>query len=131
VIALGEAAVLGGVCGMRTFTGPAALAVRGRIGWRPLRLAVLAAAAAELAGDKHPAAGNRTDPPALAGRAATAALTGRSVAGAPGAAVAAAAAVASAYATFHLRARLAEHLPPLAAGAVEDALAITLALATT
>jgi hypothetical protein len=51
---VGGAALLGAACGMRTFTGPAALALRGRLEGAPVRAALIAAAAGEAIADKTP-----------------------------------------------------------------------------
>jgi uncharacterized membrane protein len=124
---LRDAALLGGVSGMRTFMAPAAFAARGRIKRQPTAYVLIAAAVGELAGDKHPAASSRTDPPGLAGRVVSGALSGRSVAGAPGAALAAGVAVASTFACHWVRMQLGAKVPDPLVGTVEDALAISLA----
>ena len=97
-----DAALAGLACSMRTFSGPGLLAARGRITGKP-RLAVLIAAAGELAADKSPKASARTRPPALAGRVGAGAFTGHRVAGAPGAAVGAVTAALGTYATWRAR----------------------------
>ncbi len=128
---LRDAALLGGASGLRTFAAPAALVLRGRLVRGPARLAVLAAAAGELAGDKHPAIPERTSPPALGGRILSAAVAGNAVAGPAGAGVAAAAATASAFAGVRVRATAGKlsRAPDVLIGAGEDALALGAAAA--
>ncbi len=87
---------------MRTFAGPAMLAAHGRITGKP-RIAVLAAAAGELAMDKSAKATDRTDLPAVVGRTLAAAYTGQRIAAAPGAAAGALSAVAGSYAWWRAR----------------------------
>src|SRR5690348_12952192 len=65
---LAGATLLGAVCGVRTFTGPAALALRGRVDGTPARVGLTLAAAGEAIGDKLPLVPSRTAPPALAAR---------------------------------------------------------------
>jgi uncharacterized membrane protein len=125
--ALRDAALLGGVSGMRTLMGPAVLAAHGRIQRQPTRYMLLAAALGELAGDKHPAASSRTAPPALAGRIVSGAVCGRIVAGGPGAALGAGVALAATFACHRVRAELAAKVPDPYVGAAEDVLAISLA----
>jgi uncharacterized membrane protein len=128
---LPSAAALGVVCGMRTFGGWAALALRGRVSDRRLRGALLAAAAGEMAGDKTPWVPPRSDPAALAGRVISGALGGRLVGGARGARVGAATAAASTYASERARALLGERLgiPDPVLGVAEDALVLGVATA--
>jgi uncharacterized membrane protein len=97
-----DAALAGLGSSMRTFAGPAMLAVHGRITGKP-RVAVLVAAAGELAADKSPKATDRTDLPAVVGRTIAAAYTGREIAAAPGAAAGALSAVAGSYAWWRAR----------------------------
>src|ERR1700722_5438552 len=97
-----DAALAGLGSSMRTFAGPAMLAAHGRITGKP-RIAVFAAAAGELAMDKSPKATDRTDLPAVAGRALAAAYTGREIAAVPGAAAGALSAVAGTYAFWRAR----------------------------
>jgi uncharacterized membrane protein len=125
--ALRDAALLGGVSGMRTFMAPAVLALRGRLADNPARYALLSAAAGELAADKHPAIPDRIGPPALAGRFTSAAVSGRTVAGVPGASLAAGIALVAAAASFRVRKELTAKVPDPALGALEDALALSLA----
>lgn len=126
-------AVLGGLAsGLRTFSGPSLMALRGRIGGRS-RIAVLIAAGGELATDKAPFAVDRTEPPALAGRIGAGAYTGWSVAGPVGIAVGAASAMLGSYASFRARklavARTGWPDPVVAVG--EDLLAYTAAAIAT
>ena len=128
--ALRDAALLGGVSGMRTFMAPAMLAVRGRLR-RRRELRVLVAAAGELAGDKIPAIPDRIEPPALAGR-----VTGRDLGphrggdarrrrwprASPSSPRPRASGCAPSWPT---------KVPDAALGAAEDALAIALAIAAT
>jgi uncharacterized membrane protein len=119
-VSLPAAAALGFAAGLRTFTPLAALHLRGRIGGPRL---LVVAAAGELVVDKLPMTPSRLDPPALAGRVASGAGSGRVVAGWPGAAMGAAAAVAGSYAG----ARVREARPGFATAVAEDAVAVTLA----
>jgi uncharacterized membrane protein len=119
---LRSAALLGLACGLRTFSAPAALALRKR----PLdgpRRAVLLAAIVELVADKLPAMPSRLERRGLTGRLLSSSATGGSVAGPTGAATAALAALASAVAGNRARSAIAS---PLGAFA-EDGLAIALA----
>jgi uncharacterized membrane protein YagU involved in acid resistance/uncharacterized membrane protein len=97
-----DAALAGLGSSMRTFAGPAMLAAHGRITGKP-RIVVLAAAAGELAMDKSQKATDRTDLPAVVGRALAAAYTGREIAAVPGAAAGALSAVAGSYAWWRAR----------------------------
>lgn len=119
---LRSATLLGLACGLRTFSAPAALALRKR----PLsvpRRAVLLAALGELVADKLPAMPSRLERRGLTGRLLSSSATGGSVAGPAGAATSALAALASAVAGNRARTAIAS---PLAAFA-EDGLAIALA----
>ena len=131
--ALRSASLLGASTGLRTFSGPGALALHGRLGGRRGRPALIAAAAGELAFDKVPGVPARTHPSGLAARLASSAVTGHRVAGPAGAAVAAATAAGSAFAGLRARSILGGRLPvsdPVI-GAAEDAIALCLvALAT-
>jgi hypothetical protein len=131
---LAGAALIGASGGMRTFTGPAALAARGRLlRHSPARYAVLAAAAGEYAGDKTPVVPSRTSAPSLIGRTASGAFTGHGIGGAPGALVGGAAAAASTVATYRARKALGEltGIPDPILGAAEDGLAIAAAALAT
>ena len=75
---LGSAALIGVVCGMRTFTGPAALALRGRVAGAPARLLLTAVAAGEAIGDKTPVVPARTSAPSVRGGRGPAGRGGRS-----------------------------------------------------
>jgi uncharacterized membrane protein len=96
------AALAGLASSMRTMAGPALLAARGTIAGRP-RTAVLLAAAGELASDKTPFIPDRTGAPAVAGRVAAGAYTGRALAGPAGLAAGAAGAAVGSFATFRAR----------------------------
>jgi uncharacterized membrane protein len=124
---LAGAALLGAAAGMRTFTAPAALTLRGRLlpGSRA-RFAVLAAAGGEFIGDKSPGVPARTSPPAFAGRIASGIVCGRVVAGTAGAVAGGAGAVAGTLAGHRARAALGElsGLPDPVLGVVEDGVAI-------
>jgi hypothetical protein len=117
---------------MRTTAGPALLAVRGRISGAP-RIGVLVATAGEFATDKTSIATDRTDPPAVAGRAAAGAFTGRAIAGGPGIAAGATGAVIGSYSTWRIRKLVVETtgLPDAAVAVGEDVLAIALAAVAT
>ncbi len=135
--AWGAVAVLGAVCGARTFTAPGMGALLGRYGRGRVRQALLLAAGGELVGDKLPAIPPRTSPPALLGRV----LSGAVMAGAdrrpastrPGwvlaAGVGATTAGLSAFATQRLRAAVGESsgLPDPVLGAAEDVFALAVA----
>lgn len=113
---------------MRTFSGPGLLAVRGRISGRP-RAAVLLAEAGEIVADKLPAATNRTETPALAGRIVAGAYTGRAVAGPAGIAAGCLAAGFGTFATFRLRKLVVDRtgLPDPVVALAEDAAALAIA----
>jgi uncharacterized membrane protein len=116
------AVLLGLAVGMRSFSGPAALALRERPLSAPRR-AVLVAAAGELVADKLPSTPSRLEPAGLTGRLLSGAICGRLAAGRSGAAGGAAAALLSAVAGN--RARTA--LPGPRAALAEDCLALALA----
>ena len=118
-----EAAVIGVACGLRTFSGPATLAVRGQLGDGWVSKAALVAAGGELVGDKLPFTPQRTDAPALAGRIASAAYCGYRLGGPGGAGLAAVAAVGSAFAGMQARAQVrhALKLPDIVVAVGEDA----------
>ncbi len=120
-----DAALAGLGSSMRTFAGPAMLAAHGRITGKP-RVATFVAAAGELAMDKSPKAPDRTDLPAVVGRALAGAYTGREVAAAPGAAAGALSAVAGSYAGWRARRLVvaATGLPDPVVGIGEDLLAM-------
>lgn len=131
--ALRTASLLGASSGLRTFSGPAALALAGRLGRGRARVAVIAAGAGELAFDKLPNAPARTHVSGLGARLTTGTLSGHRAAGPAGAAIGGAAAMGSAFAGLHARTVLVELLPvpdPVV-GAAEDAIVLCLvALAT-
>jgi hypothetical protein len=118
------AALAGLASSMRTMASPALLAARGTIGGRP-RGAVLLAAAGELASDKTPFVPDRTGPPAVAGRVAAGAYSGRAIAGNAGLAAGAAGAAVGSFATFRARklAAAATGLPDPVIAIGEDVLA--------
>jgi uncharacterized membrane protein len=124
-----DSAVIGAACGLRTFSGPAALAVHRGLGGPRGRVAIVAVAVGELVGDKLPMTPARTSPPALAGRIVAGAFCGQRVGGAAGAGVGAAAAVMSAFAGMRARGEVVRALklpdPVVAVG--EDAVAYVLA----
>lgn len=105
-----SAAAAGLACSMRSFSGPAALAARGRLSGKP-RTFVLLAAAGELVGDKAPVTPARIKPQPWAARIATGAYTGGAIAGPAGALSAALAAAAGTYVTWLARKQLVEHTP--------------------
>jgi uncharacterized membrane protein len=109
---------------MRSFSGPAAVAARGRISGRP-RTVVLVAACGELVGDKLARTPARIKPAPWAARIASGAYTGRAIAGAPGMLAAALAAGAGTFVTWGARKQLVEHtrLPDLIVAVCEDAAA--------
>jgi uncharacterized membrane protein len=127
--ALAAAAVLGGVSGMRTFTAPGILALRGRWGPGAVGRALPVIAAGELIGDKLPFMPSRSDPPSLLARIASGTAVGAATAGARGAGAGAAGAAATTLASERLRSALGERLgvPDPVLGLAEDALAIAVA----
>jgi hypothetical protein len=127
-----DGALSGLASSMRTFAGPGMLAARGRISGRP-RIALLLAAAGELAIDKSPKATARTDLPALLGRVAAGGYTGHDVAGAPGAAAGSLSAAVGTYASWRARGLVvkATGLPDPVVAVGEDLLAYGLAAAGT
>jgi uncharacterized protein (UPF0548 family)/uncharacterized membrane protein len=130
---IAAAALLGAVCGMRTFAGPAALAARGRVDGTAARVMLTAAAVGEAIGDKTPLVPRRTGAPALAGRVASGALCGRALAGAPGLAAGGAGALAGALGAYRARTALTRltGLPGAAVGVGEDAVAAAAAALAT
>lgn len=142
------AAGIGLVSGMRSMAAPAILArqlsgARRRrhtgaaVRW--LRHPVAARwlpvmAAGEMAADKAPFVPDRTEPPSLAGRAASGGICGAAVAGwhseseIAGALIGAVAALASTFGVYHLRAAAGRALPvpDAVVGAAEDAAAVAL-----
>jgi uncharacterized membrane protein len=120
-----EAALLLGLAaGLRTFSAPAALALRARRLDAPRRV-VLLAAASELVADKLPGMPSRLSRRGLRGRLLSSALSGQLVAGPAGAARAVAAALASAVTGHAVRARA----PGMLTAVCEDAAALALASA--
>jgi uncharacterized membrane protein len=116
------ALLLGLAAGLRTFSAPAALALRARRLNAPRR-AVLLAAAIELIADKLPTMPSRLGRRGLTGRVLSSALCGRVVAGRAGAARGVAASLLGAFAGHAMRRRARGALPALC----EDAAAVALA----
>lgn len=144
--AIARSVIAGALSGIRSASGPALAAwqLRGKRSRRKDRLprrllssehaleATGAFAAGEVLADKHPAMPNRTDPPALMGRAIAGAIAASALVGrrAPvqvvvaHALLGAGAAVLGTYLSFHAR-RLAtehSHAPDALIAAAEDAL---------
>jgi uncharacterized membrane protein len=118
---------------MRTFAGPTALALRGRINGTAPRLVLVAAAGGEAIGDKTPFIPKRTSPPAAAARLLSGAFCGRTLGDTPGLVAGAAGAVATTFGAARARAAIgqATGLPDPLLGLVEDgAAAAVAALAT-
>lgn len=117
----------GAATGMRSLSGPAALA-RERGGVAGVMVPMLAAA--EMIADKTPFLPDRIDPLPLAGRAVLGAVAGGMVArktggaGVLGALLGAAAAVSAAHLAYHARKRL--DVPDAVAGLLEDGLVLAL-----
>jgi uncharacterized membrane protein len=130
---IGGAALVGVACGMRTFTGPAALAVRGRVRSGRARAALVAAAAGEAVGDKTPLVPPRTSSLPLAARIGSGALSGAAVAGVPGAAAGALGAVGGAFGGQRARGGLGRltGLPDALLAVAEDSAAVTAAALAT
>lgn len=124
---LNETIALGTVTGMRSFAGPATLALRYGGVWKTI---VPLMAAGEMVADKTEAIGNRTDPAPLAGRAVMGALVGALVARehreppVTGALLGAAVAVAAAHLAFQIRRRMP--MNNALAGIVEDAVVVSI-----
>ena len=110
---------------MRSFSGPTALALRGRLVQGPAKIAIVAAGAGELLGDKAPLVPPRTFPPSLAFRAASGGVCGRELGGAAGAGVGVLASVASTVGTYRARKAITEMtgLPDAVVGLAEDGVA--------
>jgi uncharacterized membrane protein len=130
---IGGAALVGVVCGVRTFTGPAALAVRGRVRRGRARAALVVAAAGEAVGDKTRLVPPRTSPPPLAGRIVSGALSGHVIAGVPGAAAGALGAAGGAFGGQRARSGLGRltGLPDAMLGVVEDGATVAAAALAT
>lgn len=129
---LGGAALIGAVCGMRTFTGPAVLALRGRMAG-PVRLPLTAFAVGEAVGDKTAIVPARTSAPSLGARMLSGALSGRALAGPPGVVLGALGALAGTFGAYRARAALTEltGLPDPLLGVAEDAVAVAAATLAT
>lgn len=127
-----DAALAGLSCAMRSAAGPAMLAAHGRIRG-PARIGIALAAAGEIAIDKTSLATDRTDIPALAGRVAAGAYTGREVAGRLGAAAGSLAAAVGTFATWRIRRLVVRTtgLPDPVVAIGEDLLAYGLAVVAT
>jgi uncharacterized membrane protein len=119
----------GVAAGMRSLTPPAVIALRR--GRPALRRALLVAAAAELAADKHPAVPDRRSAPALAGRIASGAGSGWVAGGPPGTVAGATGAAVATFAASALRRRIAAAmgLPDPLVAVAEDLAAVALSLA--
>lgn len=120
-----EIVALGAATGMRSFSGPASLAMGygGPVAW-----VAGAMAAGEMAADKMPWMGDRTNPAPLAGRALMGALLGGVLAGRAGAHATAGALLGAGVAVgaAHLAFRLRRRVPGHTAAVAEDALVIAL-----
>lgn len=119
--------LLGAAAGMRTFTPPAAIAARGGLSTSSsVRTAIMLAAAGELIGDKLPSVPARTEPLPFLARLASGAVSGRSVAGARGAAAGAAASAATTVLGYRMRMLAADRtrIPDALVALIEDAVAI-------
>jgi uncharacterized membrane protein len=125
----GAAAAAGFACGLRTFSAPLALALRGRLGGTPVRAGLALAAAGELVGDKLPSVPSRTAPGPLALRVAAGAFCGHVLGGRSGLVAGAAGAAAGSFAGQRARGELAERTgrPDAVFAVAEDALAYALA----
>ena len=125
---LKDIVTLGTVTGMRSMSGPAALAFS-RTG--PLKQIMPLLALGEMLVDKTTFVGDRIDPLPLAGRAVMGGLVGGAVAReygnhiVGGVLLGSAVAVAAAHIAYRIRARFAEH--SALAGTVEDALVAAMA----
>jgi hypothetical protein len=127
-----DAALAGLACSMRSMSGPAVLAARGRVSGK-LRPVLLLGAAGELGVDKSSLAMDRTEIGALVGRVGSGAYTGNAVAGPIGALVAATSAGVGTYSTWRIRKLVvaATGLPDPVIAAVEDILCYAAAAAAT
>ena len=125
----GAAALAGFACGLRTFSAPLALALRGRLDGTPVRVGLACAAGGELVGDKLPSVPSRTAPGPLALRIAAGGFCGHVLAGRPGLAAGAAGAAAGSFAGRRARGLLTERTgrPDAVFAVAEDALAYGLA----
>jgi uncharacterized membrane protein len=126
----GAAVLIGAACGMRTFTGPAVLALRGRMPGPALLTAV---AAGEAIGDKTAIVPARTSAPALGARMLSGALSGRALGGAPGVVLGALGALTVTFGAYRARAALTglTGLPDPLLGVAEDAVAAAAAALAT
>jgi uncharacterized membrane protein len=126
---LARVCVVGAVSGSRSMLGLALIANRVL---PPAASAVIGLlASGEMAADKSPGIGSRTDPLPLAGRIVTGALAASALASRgnrlPAAATGAAAALVATFALYHLRRTITTRLgvEDAAVGLAEDALAVT------
>jgi uncharacterized membrane protein len=122
--------LLGTASGLRSFSGPAALAARGHFPVL-LRRGAIVAAAGELVADKLPTTPSRTEPGPLVVRVALGAFAGARSGGARGAGTAAAAAAVATFAGHRARQALSRRLswPDARVALIEDAVAYSLAAA--
>jgi uncharacterized membrane protein len=130
---LTQAATLGASAGLRSFAPAAVLAARGKGPFPgPARFIAWGAAAGELIADKQPDMPSRWATRGLTLRIGFSALGGRELAGARGAAIGAGVALTTALVGSRLRSRLPRATAPrILSGAVEDAIAYTLAALAT
>lgn len=136
---LARAGLVGAVCGLRTFTGPAILAAQG--GWGDGRAARLlpAVGVGELVADKLPVMPARSDAPLFAGRVLSGVMCGAAVAGLAGkgtvrsALAGGLAAAAAVVPSERLRAAVGRRTgaPDPVLGVAEDVLAVGVLLAVT
>ncbi len=140
--ALVATALLATATGARSMTGLAALAKARSSdsddehgGAARLAAVMGSMAAMEMVGDKLPNIPNRTDAGPLLGRVAAGAIIGATIGGmtrrnrTTGALVGALTALIATELTFRFRRVLSEHMPPLLAAAVEDAVVVSVAAA--
>ncbi|HEX6454513.1 MAG TPA: hypothetical protein VF060_34255 [Trebonia sp.] len=137
------AAIAGAATGLRSTVAVAALVNAGAPGLphqltgQAARIGALLGVAGELVADKLPSTPSRLGPSGLGGRLALAATAGAVLARGgkdpvlPAVVVAAAAALASAKIGHDVRTAAAKRVPPLAAAAAEDTVALGLAAAST
>ena len=118
---------------MRSATGPAVLARRGRLGGTNVSRLLMMAAAGEAVADKTPVVPPRTSAPSLGARVLSGAVCGRVLAGTPGVVPGALGALAGTFGACRVRAALgdATGAPDPLLGAGEEALALTIAALAT
>jgi uncharacterized membrane protein len=124
---------MGIACGMRSATGPAVLARRGRLGGTTVSRLLMVAAATEAVADKTPVVPPRTSVPSVGARVVSGAVCGGVVAGTPGVVPGALGALAGTFGAYRARAALGEATgaPDPLLGVAEDALALTVAALAT